>query len=136
MTRACIAPLSDGRLCGAPAVTTRSVESLDCALCAAHAAEMDDDMTTTTIAVTSLRSPSRLIDTDGEGTPVVGSVDAELVVDGGHYGVTLRPDHTGDLDSWGSLDHWLSVGAGGRDLSRDEQHAVIDAVKAAAKAAA
>ena len=92
-------------------------------------------MTTTTIAVTSIRSPSRLIDTDGEGAPVAGSVDAEVTIDGGSYGVTLRPDHAGDLGSWGSLDHWLSVGAGGRDLSRDEQHAVIDAVKAAAAAA-
>lgn len=54
MTRRCIAPLDDGdALCGAPATTTRSVEDLDCALCAAHAAEIDHDrQEETTMATT------------------------------------------------------------------------------------
>ena len=50
MTRTCIAPLDgaeidvlDARLCGAPATTTRVVESLVVHLCAPHAAELDDD---------------------------------------------------------------------------------------------
>lgn len=88
----------------------------------------------TTITVTSIRTPSRLIDTDGEGSPVVGSVDAEIVIDGGHYGVTLQPDHTGTLGMWGDVDHWLAVGAGGRRLTRDECGEVVSVVAAAAAA--
>jgi hypothetical protein len=34
-------PLVPDPLCGGPATTTRTVEGLECALCAAHAAEID-----------------------------------------------------------------------------------------------
>jgi len=66
------------------------------------------------ITITSIR-PSTTIDTDGEGTPVAGAVDAAVEYAGGHYGVTLAPrESDGVLDSWGTVDHWLAVGAGGR----------------------
>lgn len=46
MNSTCIAPTDgtlDARLCGAPAITTRVVDGLECALCAAHATEGDDE---------------------------------------------------------------------------------------------
>jgi hypothetical protein len=40
----CVAPLGDvGRLCGEDAVTERLVEGILCPLCAAHAAELDEE---------------------------------------------------------------------------------------------
>lgn len=48
----CIAPLEDGRLCGAPATTGRLIEGLVCPLCEEHAREVDapeeDEMETET----------------------------------------------------------------------------------------
>lgn len=42
--RRCIAPLDAGeRLCGAPATTSREIAGLTCALCDAHAREIDRD---------------------------------------------------------------------------------------------
>jgi hypothetical protein len=48
MTR-CIAPIDGDRLCGAPATTTRIVESLTCALCQEHAEEIDRETMTETL---------------------------------------------------------------------------------------
>ena len=42
--RQCIAPTDGDALCGRPATTTRIVDGLDCALCAEHAAEYDEDI--------------------------------------------------------------------------------------------
>lgn len=50
------------------------------------------------ITVKSVRA-STLVETKG-------AVDADVEVDGVHYGVTLCPrQHDGVLDSWGNIDH-------------------------------
>lgn len=41
--RRCVAPLDGERVCGEPATTERVVEGLVCALCAEHAAELDQE---------------------------------------------------------------------------------------------
>lgn len=39
----CVAPVDGDLLCGAPATEERTIEDIVCPLCAAHAAEIDDD---------------------------------------------------------------------------------------------
>ena len=77
-----------------------------------------------TIEVTDVE-PSTLVERDG-------AVDAEVLVGGLRYGVTLVPDHDGDLTTWGALDNWIS-GPRIETLSRPVLHEIAAHVREAAR---
>lgn len=60
-----------------------------------------------------------------------GAVDATVTVDGLDGEVTLVVNQHGRLDSWKSIDHWLSQSLHGCD--RETQYEIVAAVREAAR---
>lgn len=61
-------------------------------------------------------------------------VDVELTVDGRTWsgGVTLVPDHTGEYNSWGGPEHWLSQELQDAASESSDFRAVCEEIRAAA----